>query len=88
VFTTARGVGVGFAPQTRRGASSVALDSSLRRNGCFPRTDVVDGRFSTSEQRAIRNCQILTRAADANDTKPHLERAVEGLEKQAGARAN
>ncbi len=63
----------------------MAIEIFLRRNACFPRTEAVDGRFSTAEQRAIKNCQILTRERlMMNDTKPHPERAVAWLEKTVG----
>jgi hypothetical protein len=37
----------------------VGIEIFLRRNGCFSRTEVVDGKFSTAEQRAIRSCAVL-----------------------------
>jgi hypothetical protein len=60
----------------------VAIEIFLRRNACFSRAEIVDGKFSTAEQRAIRNCQILTRERlMTSDTRPHPERAVAWLER-------
>lgn len=37
----------------------VGIEIFLRRNGCYSRTEIVDGKFSTAEQRAIRSCALL-----------------------------
>ncbi len=64
-----------------------AIEIFLRRNACHARTEVVDGRFSTAEQRSIRNCAILTRERlMTTDLQPHSERALAWLEKLAQAR--
>ncbi len=60
-----------------------SVEIFLRRNGCFtPRTDPVDGKFSTAEQRAIRNCSLLQDERlmkDGND--PDTARAIDWLER-------
>ncbi|PYQ29769.1 MAG: hypothetical protein DMF56_08550 [Acidobacteria bacterium] len=37
----------------------VGIEIFLRRNACYTRTEIVDGKFSTAEQRAIRSCAVL-----------------------------
>lgn len=60
----------------------VAIEIFLRRNACHARGEVVDGKFSTAEQRSIRNCAILTRERlMTSDGKPHPERSVDWLER-------
>lgn len=59
-----------------------AVEIFLRRNNCFARTEPVDGRFSTAEQKAIRTCTALTTARlMRSGIEPHSERALEWLEK-------
>jgi hypothetical protein len=36
-----------------------AVEVFLRRNGCFSRAEAVDGKISSAEQRAMRNCAAL-----------------------------
>ena len=62
-----------------------AVEIFLRRNNCFARTEPVDGKFSTAEQRAIRNCTSLTtQRLMRNTTEPHAERTLDWLERTLG----
>jgi hypothetical protein len=62
--------------------ATVAIEIFLRRNVCHPRTDVVDGKFSATEQRAIRNCGALQEARlMASDIQPDAARAIDWLER-------
>jgi hypothetical protein len=36
-----------------------AVEVFIRRNGCFSRAEAVDGKISSAEQRAMRNCAAL-----------------------------
>jgi hypothetical protein len=59
----------------------VAVEIYLRRNRCFTGTDAVDGKFSTAEQRAIRDCASLQEARLMKDrTEPDAGRAIDWLE--------
>ena len=59
-----------------------AVEIFLRRNGCFARSEPVDGRFSAAEQKAIRTCTALTTARlMRSGIEPHSERALDWLEK-------
>jgi hypothetical protein len=59
-----------------------AVEIFLRRNGCFARSEPVDGRFSTAEQKAIRTCTALTtQRLMRSGVEPHPERALDWLEK-------
>lgn len=58
-----------------------AVEIFLRRNNCFARTEPVDGKFSTAEQRAIRTCRSLaTQRLMRSGIEPNDERALEWLE--------
>lgn len=62
--------------------ATVAIEIFLRRNVCHPRTDVVDGKLSATEQRAIRNCGALQEARlMASDIQPDAVRAIDWLER-------
>jgi hypothetical protein len=59
----------------------VAIEIFLRRNNCYQRTDTVDGKLSTAEQRAIRTCTALTtRRLVGRDGEPSTERAIDWLD--------
>lgn len=59
----------------------VAVEIHLRRNRCFTGTEAIDGKFSTAEQRAIRNCNSLQDARLMKDrTEPDTARAIQWLE--------
>lgn len=73
---------------TRGGADAgdklarVAIEIFLRRNGCSPRTEAADGRFSTAEQRAIRGCAVLQdERLMKNASEPDTARAIDWLER-------
>jgi hypothetical protein len=58
-----------------------AIEIFLRRNDCFARTEPVDGKFSTAEQRAIRTCRSLaTQRLMRSGIEPNDERALDWLE--------
>ena len=60
----------------------VAIEIFLRRNACHPRTEAVDGKFSTNEQRAIRNCAVLQdERLMKSALEPDHERAFAWLER-------
>lgn len=62
--------------------SRVAIEVFLRTNGCFARTETVDGKFSTAETRAIRNCATLQdERLMTSATEPDTARAIDWLEK-------
>lgn len=62
--------------------SRVSVEIFLRRNGCLPHADAVDGKFSTAEQRAIRSCTALTnQRLMKTATEPNADRAIAWLEK-------
>lgn len=64
-----------------------AVEIFLRRNNCFARTEPIDGRFSTAEQKAIRNCTSLTtQRLMRTAAEPHAERSLDWLEKTLSAR--
>jgi hypothetical protein len=64
-----------------------AIEIFLRRNACFARSEPVDGRFSTAEQKAIRNCSALTtQRLMRSGVEPHTERTLDWLEKTLGIR--
>lgn len=64
----------------------VAVEIFLRRNACFPRTETVDGRFSTAEQRAIRNCAALqNERLMRTGIEPDDTRAIDWLERTYAA---
>ena len=48
--------GIGDASSLARAAVEIAL----RRNGCFKGSEAVDGKISAAEQRAMRNCSVLS----------------------------
>jgi hypothetical protein len=59
----------------------VAIEIFLRTNGCFARTEVVDGKLSAAEGRAIRNCATLQdEKLMTSATEPDTTRAIEWLE--------
>jgi hypothetical protein len=59
----------------------VAVEVFLRRNGCYERTEAADGKFSTAEQRAIRNCSTLQDERLLKEgTTPDVPRALDWLE--------
>lgn len=59
----------------------VAVEIYLRRNRCFTGTDAVDGKLSTAEQRATRDCASLQEARLMKDrTDPDAGRAIDWLE--------
>jgi len=58
----------------------VAIEIFLRRNNCFPRTEVVDGRLSTAEERAIRTCAALQDERLVKNGQPDQPRAITWLE--------
>lgn len=60
----------------------VGIEIFLRRNGCFARTEVVDGKFSTAEQRAIRSCAVLQdERLVKSGVEPDNERTLAWLER-------
>lgn len=60
----------------------VAVEIFLRRNACFARTEIVDGRFSAGEQRALRSCNALKTAKLVTSSyDPDAERALDWLER-------
>ncbi|HEV7237668.1 MAG TPA: hypothetical protein VGQ36_00385 [Thermoanaerobaculia bacterium] len=62
--------------------SRVAIEIFLRTNGCFARTETVDGKFSTAEARAIRNCATLQdERLMTSGIEPDPSRAIEWLER-------
>jgi hypothetical protein len=59
----------------------VAVEIFLRRSGCLTGDTTVDGKFSTAEQRAIRNCATLQDEHLMKDrTEPDAARAIDWLE--------
>ena len=62
----------------------VAIEIFLRRNNCFPRTEIVDGRLSTAEERAIRNCASLQDERLVKNGQPDQPRAITWLEGMLG----
>jgi len=59
----------------------VAIEIFLRTNGCFARAETVDGKFSTAEGKAIRNCATLQdERLMTSVTEPDDRRAIEWLE--------
>lgn len=69
--------GTGAADKLAR----VSVEIFIRRNRCHTANDAPDARFSTVEQRSIRNCTSLTTAKLMKDrTTPDLERAIAWLE--------
>jgi hypothetical protein len=74
--------GIRIEPAAARDLPRAAVEIFLRRNGCFARTEPVDGKFSTAEQRAIRTCTALTTQRLMRGTlDPHPERTLDWLEK-------
>ncbi len=64
----------------------VAIEIFLRRNACFARTELVDGRFSTAEQRAIRGCAVLQdERLMKTGIEPDTARAIDWLERIVAA---
>ena len=64
----------------------VAIEIFLRTNGCFARTEAVDGKFSAAEGRAIRNCATLQdEKLMTSATEPNTARAIEWLETTVSA---
>jgi hypothetical protein len=64
----------------------VAIEIFLRTNGCFARTEVVDGKFSAAEGRAIRNCATLQdEKLVTSATEPDTARAIGWLETTVAA---
>jgi hypothetical protein len=64
----------------------VAIEIFLRSNGCFARTEAVDGKFSAAEGRAIRNCATLQdQKLMTSATEPDTARAIEWLETTVSA---
>lgn len=64
-----------------------AVEIFLRRNRCYPGADAPDGRFSTAEQRAIRNCTSLQNARLMKDrTEPDRVRAIQWLDENVALR--
>jgi hypothetical protein len=60
----------------------VAIEIFLRRNACFPRTEVADGKFSAAEQRAIRSCAVLQdERLMKSAIEPDTARAIDWLER-------
>lgn len=60
----------------------VAVEIFLRRNACFARTEIVDGRFSAGEQRALRSCNALKTAKLVTSSyDPDAGRALDWLER-------
>jgi hypothetical protein len=60
----------------------VGIEIFLRRNGCFSRTEPVDGKFSTAEQRAIRSCALLQdEKLTKSGVEPDNERTFAWLER-------
>lgn len=79
--------GIRLAAGATKDLPMAAVEIFLRRNGCFARTEPVDGRFSTAEQRAIRTCTALTtQRLMRSGTEPHPERTLDWLEKTLAAR--
>lgn len=74
--------GAGAADKLAR----IAVEVFIRRNGCFERSTLSDGKFSAAEQRAIRGCAVLqderlvTSTGDPDDARAiqWLDRAVAG----------
>jgi hypothetical protein len=69
--------GTGAADKLAR----VAVEVFIRRNRCHTGNDAPDARFSSAEQRSMRNCTSLTTAKLMKDrTEPNAERAIAWLE--------
>jgi len=70
------------SPASTAALSRVSVEIFLRRNGCLPHADAVDGKFSAAEQRAIRSCTALTsQRLMKSATEPNADRAIAWLEK-------
>lgn len=77
--------GIRIESSATRDLPRAAVEIFLRRNNCYARTEPVDGRFSTAEQRAIRNCSALTtQRLMRSGLEPHPERTLDWLEKTLG----
>ena len=60
----------------------VAIEVFLRRNACHSRAEIVDGRFSTAEQRSIRNCAaIQDNGLVRSNFEPDNPRAIAWLQR-------
>jgi hypothetical protein len=69
--------GTGAAEKLAR----VSVEIFIRRNRCHTGNDAPDARFSTTEQKAMRNCTSLTTAKLMKDrTEPDAARAIAWLE--------
>lgn len=74
--------GIRVEPSATKDLPRAAVEIFLRRNACFPRSEPVDGKFSTAEQRAIRTCTALTtQRLMRTGLDPHPERTRDWLEK-------
>lgn len=64
----------------------VAVEVFVRRNACYRGTDVVDGRFSTAERRAMRACAVLQdeRLMKSAD-EPDVTRSLQWLDRATSA---
>lgn len=81
-LTTNPPQGLQIQPAALDDLPRTAVEIFLRRNGCFSRTEPVDGKFSTAEQRAIRSCRALaTQRLMRSGIEPHPDRTLEWLEK-------
>jgi hypothetical protein len=77
--------GIRIEASATRDLPRAAVEIFLRRNNCFSRTEPVDGRFSTAEQKAIRNCSALTtQRLMRSGVEPHPERTLDWLERTLG----
>jgi len=64
----------------------VAIEVFLRTNGCFARTEPVDGKFSTAEGRAIRTCALLQdERLMTSGLEPDTSRAIDWLDRTVPA---
>ncbi|MEA2465821.1 MAG: hypothetical protein QOJ98_3568 [Acidobacteriota bacterium] len=78
--------GIRVEGSATRDLPRAAVELFLRRNNCFARTEPVDGKFSTAEQRAIRTCTALTtQRLMRSGVEPHPERTLDWLERTLGA---
>jgi hypothetical protein len=71
------------APETppREIAARTAVEIFIRRNACYtPRSEPVDGQFSSAEERAIRACAALQTARLMSGGEPDQERAIAWLQ--------
>lgn len=79
--------GLRVEPSAANDLPRAAVEIFLRRNGCFARSEPVDGKFSSAEQRAIRTCTSLAnQRLMRSGVDPHPERALEWLERTIGLR--